>query len=312
MEILNLNTTDYAGKTVRVCVLQDGRKAASVFDIIGIALGVKNPHKTFSDLVKANPEDLTPSSNFETTSPEFSEHQFPGQGQRKTPVATARGLVTMLMLLPGPNAAAFRAKASEVLVRYLGGDESLIHEIRANGEIARADPQSMQAFAVTSEDARRKFLAETHHMEVETQRMEAETKQLEIKFLQDARAFLADVRDPRLVQTLSDSINNQMLTLMGGGGVGAAPGASVTAIEAPAPAHKTIDQILMARAANYRSLSTDVKGKIGKLVVGRKGKAGVEKVQKLINGEIRHCNAYPAEWEEEILEIAQTQGVVAV
>ena len=50
------------------------------------------------------------------------DSKFQGQVQRETPVADVRGIVRIIMLLPCRAAAPVRAKASDVLVRYLGGD----------------------------------------------------------------------------------------------------------------------------------------------------------------------------------------------
>ena len=57
--------------------------------------------------------------------------QFPGQGQRETPVTDARGIVEIILLLPGHHAALVRRQAAELLVRYLGGDVVLVDEVCA-------------------------------------------------------------------------------------------------------------------------------------------------------------------------------------
>jgi len=68
-----------------------------------------------------------------------------GARQRDTPVADARGLVTILNLLPGKKAAEFRAKSADIIVRYLGGDETLIQEIKdireLQEELRNAEPE---------------------------------------------------------------------------------------------------------------------------------------------------------------------------
>ena len=45
--------------------------------------------------------------------------KFPGRGQRNTPVADARGIVEVIMLLPGAQAARIRRQAAELLVRLV-------------------------------------------------------------------------------------------------------------------------------------------------------------------------------------------------
>ena len=62
----------------------------------------------------------------------FHYFKFVGRGQRETPVLDARGVVQLMMLLPGHAAAGFRMNTAKVLVLYLGGDPSLVEEITAN------------------------------------------------------------------------------------------------------------------------------------------------------------------------------------
>ena len=66
--------------------------------------------------------------------------KFAGQGQRPTPVSDARGIVRIIMLLPCRAAAPIRAKAADVLVRYMGGDPSLIPEITENRSVQERLP----------------------------------------------------------------------------------------------------------------------------------------------------------------------------
>ena len=78
----------------------------------------------------------------------MTNFKFSGQGQRATPVADVRTMVEIVMVLPGRTASMHRRKAADILVRYLGGDPSLVEEIAANrlrqedmdeNEPARAD-----------------------------------------------------------------------------------------------------------------------------------------------------------------------------
>ena len=107
----------------------------SVFDAIRAVAGVQQPEWTWRQLKVSHPEVLGLTTDF----------KFPGRGQRDTPVTDARGIVRIIMLLPCRTAAPIRAKAADVLVRYLGGDPSLVPEIQANRELqehlAREDPE---------------------------------------------------------------------------------------------------------------------------------------------------------------------------
>ena len=55
-----------------------------------------------------------------------SNFKFPGRGQRETPVTCIKGAVTIVMLIPGRAAASVRKIAASTLVRYLGGDLTLV------------------------------------------------------------------------------------------------------------------------------------------------------------------------------------------
>ena len=61
--------------------------------------------------------------------------KFPARWQRDTPVTDAEGIITILMILPGRAAATLRQSAANVIVRYLGGDLSLVREVMQNHEI---------------------------------------------------------------------------------------------------------------------------------------------------------------------------------
>lgn len=50
---------------------------------------------------------------------------------KKTPVTNVQGVVQILFWLPGETAKQFRSKSAETMIRYLGGDLTLIDEIKA-------------------------------------------------------------------------------------------------------------------------------------------------------------------------------------
>jgi hypothetical protein len=49
-----------------------------------------------------------------------SSHQFIGEGQKPTPVVTARGITELLNLIPGEKVKPFRRYCGEIIVRYMG------------------------------------------------------------------------------------------------------------------------------------------------------------------------------------------------
>lgn len=112
----------------------DNPARVSVYDLVVAITGHDSCHANtyFTRMCKSFPEVSTICVNF----------RFLGQGQRSTPVTDARGMVTIINLLPGPRAAQFRVSTAEILVRYLGGDKTLIAEINSNAELQASTSQS--------------------------------------------------------------------------------------------------------------------------------------------------------------------------
>ena len=77
--------------------------------------------------------------------------KFKGRGQRETPITDARGIIEVIMLLPGQQASRVRRQAAALLCRWLGGDLTIIDEVcRHRG--------TQEELAVqNSDDARRVF-----------------------------------------------------------------------------------------------------------------------------------------------------------
>ena len=71
------------------------------------------------------------SQNYPEVCKNVTHFQFSGQGQRPTPVADARTIIEVCMIIPGKVAGRYRTRAADIIVRYMGGDPSLIPEIAA-------------------------------------------------------------------------------------------------------------------------------------------------------------------------------------
>jgi hypothetical protein len=115
----------FQGKQLRVT--SETPRRISVYDLIGVVADVEQPRKTWLDMCAAYPEVVTLSNNL----------KFPGAGQRDTPVVDLQGMITIINLLKGEHAARVRAGQAKLLVRYLGGDESLVDEVRGIAEYHR-------------------------------------------------------------------------------------------------------------------------------------------------------------------------------
>ena len=121
----------FNGKLIRAT--REVPRRVSVFDLITAVSGIARGRNVFYEMVRVYPEVALNASNL----------TFQGAGQRQTPVTGAEGVVTIINLLPGANAARFRASGAKLLVRYMGGDETLVHEIRAIAD-ANVAPDGME------------------------------------------------------------------------------------------------------------------------------------------------------------------------
>lgn len=123
----------------RLRVTSETPKRVSVFDLIELVIESKNPRSVYERMCADNAEVV----------PHFDNLQFPGAGQRATPVTDARGALMIVNLLPGNRARMFRVSAMETLTRFLAGDATLHDEIDANAEAQAALPAEhpMQAIS---------------------------------------------------------------------------------------------------------------------------------------------------------------------
>ena len=85
--------------------------------VISAATGMNSNHatKAYRDLVARHPD--VNSVGVHVKFPDARGRK----GQKNTPVTAVRGIVEIIMLLPGHHAARIRRQAAELLVRYLGG-----------------------------------------------------------------------------------------------------------------------------------------------------------------------------------------------
>ena len=121
--------------------------------------------------------------------------KFQGQGQRPTPVAHLSTLLEIAWLCPGKRAKEFRRTGAVTMCRALGGDLSLVEEIRTRHAVVTVEEQ--EAFladtGVTLSDANgqatvtmtamqiRRELAEIVQMEANAKETEARAKETEAR-----------------------------------------------------------------------------------------------------------------------------------
>jgi hypothetical protein len=109
----------FKGREKDIRITED--KMISVFDFIKVVGGHKKPKNVWYDIEKRYKNELALFSG---------QFKFPGRGKTLTPVINVNGMVKLLFWLPGELAKKFRSTSAETMIRYLGGDLSLIDEIK--------------------------------------------------------------------------------------------------------------------------------------------------------------------------------------
>ncbi|KAK9860328.1 hypothetical protein WJX84_006176, partial [Apatococcus fuscideae] len=122
MALFKITQGEFEGAEIRTTTQYPRRVA--ILDVIKAITGNVNPRTTWADLQHTYPHDVGENAGFSDS------YKFPGRGYQVSPVTDARGLVTIMNLLQGERAARFRMKEADLLVRHLGGDLSLIQEIK--------------------------------------------------------------------------------------------------------------------------------------------------------------------------------------
>jgi hypothetical protein len=145
---------------VTIQIRQTEEKKASVIDAIRLFTGLNANHaaEKFRDLVRRYPD----------LNAKIVIYKFAGRRQRETPITDLATLYEILMLLPGRMAAQCRRHAAQLLIRYLGGDLSLIAEVEENRKLqerlAAEDPNHpLRQFGVAVEAAMEPHATEVVH-----------------------------------------------------------------------------------------------------------------------------------------------------
>lgn len=126
----------FAGRTFRYT--NDVPRKCSVVDWIVVITGksAKYAHRLFEIIKEKFPE----------VTQKIGTHNFPGQGQRATPVATAANMIQIIGMLPSKYIESFERERNNLMTRYLGGDTSLGAEAERlrdmQSELAARDPDN--------------------------------------------------------------------------------------------------------------------------------------------------------------------------
>ena len=129
-ELAVLLGRDETGLKLRCARVNGGSWIFSRYDCIAFMLEPEHEgraHTIWERMLETHPE-LESSASSSQRAP-CGTFKFPGERQQETPVASIRGIVEMLFLVPGKRAAAFRRQVASVFVRYVGGDPSLLDDV---------------------------------------------------------------------------------------------------------------------------------------------------------------------------------------
>ena len=133
IEFVFNDNNEFNGKKLRIT--NEIPKRVSIYDVISVVNNTVDARKVYKRLIIEYPEVVTNCHNF----------KFNGKGQRDTPITDAKGLIKIINLLSGPLAAKFRESCSNIIVKFLGGDLTLIDQIKTNNEIQQQLPENHPA-----------------------------------------------------------------------------------------------------------------------------------------------------------------------
>jgi hypothetical protein len=162
--------------------------------------------------------------------------KFPGRGQRPTPVAFIKDLIEIAWLCPGKQAKEFRRTGAVTLCRALGGDLSLVDEIRVrHGEVSADDRDALLAgTGISAAEANGQAMQAIHPEEHRALKLHNDERALAIferagTTMKMLREWAIDETDARHRLFLEDTAMNMfmryaaLVTESGNGAAGAEP-----------------------------------------------------------------------------------------
>lgn len=188
-------------------------KMGSVLDVIQLVTGCEKSvtSRNFVTIQDTFPEVNQKVMNF----------KFPGQGQRLTPVAFLKDLIEIAWLCPGRHAKDFRRTGAVTLCRALGGDLSLIDEIRQRrAEVTEDEQDALLAgtgvttaeangYAVSEKAASERYKVETAMMQARADQLQLETKMAAHRYMLAMVDQATEARDKLMY---SDAARNYFVT----------------------------------------------------------------------------------------------------
>ena len=137
----------------------DGKQIISVYDIIRVIGGQKNPKEVWKRLAEPFPEVVTKCDYF----------KFPGRGQRLTPVCDRQTALEIIGLLPGAVGKKYREDAAQLFLQFLDFPEEI-----AKRAISRLKTETQVEEVQEALERRQKYIGSYHPLMAFMQELGAE------------------------------------------------------------------------------------------------------------------------------------------
>lgn len=109
----------------------------SVYDLIQVVGGQKDPYNVWKRLCVEYPELLTMCQDF----------KFSGRGQRETPVTSKAGLLHIIGLLPGAVGRSYREEAAKLMLAKIEGRQPAPNSAKPEGSLSVQDELAIFDYA---------------------------------------------------------------------------------------------------------------------------------------------------------------------
>jgi hypothetical protein len=188
----------------------------------------------------------------------ISEKNTGGSGNSKTKLVSFQHALELIMVLPGKIAKETRAQFTNILKRYMAGDQSLVSEIHANASSTSPIAQmARESLGMTQGDDPVAVGFKRRREELELLKLEEEIKDMTQSRIITASTELERIRDPtksnldeRTRLMIQDALQNSILNTM-------TTGAPATLTNGPSNAPISIGSV--AAELGYKPTTNDAK-----------------------------------------------------
>lgn len=276
-------------------------KKGSVLDVIQLVTGCDSRHasRTLQRILDSHP-DIHPNWMF---------IRFEGYKQKPTKAGYLKDLIEIAWLCPGKHAKEFRRTGAVTLCRALGGDLSLVEDIkRRRGEVTTEEQEALLAgTGVSAAEANGQAVARVEetaeerqdrlkHSRLETAMLEVKLKKEQLDVFQKQIAMLQELTaretDARHVMRLQDMCKN--LTIQYGSSALNQPAQGQGLLEYNDD-HKPISISEVAAAMGHKRLAHEhlvAIGRVAARLFREEHGEGPPKHQQYVDGAVREVASY--------------------